>query len=355
MLCSTVASPLRARFAETHPGVVLLDPHDRAGIEGYLLERGLARRSELPARIESAGSGNMNLTLRVTLAGRSLILKQGRPWVEKYDHIEAPWGRTLIEGGFYEAVRDVRAVSGRMPEILDLDPPHNVLALSDAGSRGDFTSIYQDGAISAATVDELLDWLRALGSVTIPNDRKDGFTNRAMRALNHEHIFRLPLARENGLDLDQITEGLAQAAEDLKADEAYTARVHALGSRYLEDGAWLVHGDYFPGSWMKAADGVRVIDPEFCFLGGREFDYGVMLAHLALARTSVDPAQRVLEAARREDLDSALVLNFAGVEVMRRLIGVAQLSLPHDLDAKRRLLEVSRSFVLTPEEELSCW
>ncbi len=346
---------LRTGFAETHPGVLLLDPHDRVGIEGYLLRRKLAEGSELPARVESAGSGNMNLTLRVTLANRSVILKQGRPWVEKYDHIEAPWDRTLIEGRFYEAVRDVRAVSGRMPEILDLDPHNHVLALSDAGSLGDFTSIYKDGAISSATVDELLDWLRALGSVTIPNDRKDAFTNRAMRALNHEHIFRLPLARDSGLDLDRITEGLARAAEDLKADEAYAARVRVLGSRYLEDGPALVHGDYFPGSWMKAADGIRIIDPEFCFVGDREFDYGVMLGHLALARSSVAPAERVMAASRRERLDTALVLNFAGVEIMRRLIGVAQLPLSHDLDTKRRLLDISRSLVLAPQAELSCW
>ncbi len=349
------ASLLRTRFAETHPGVSLLDPHDRAGIEGHLLRRSLAERGELPARIERAGSGNMNLTLRVTLASRSLILKQGRPWVEKYDHIEAPWDRTLIEGRFYEAARGVGAVSSRMPEILDLDPHNHVLALSDTGSLGDFTAIYEAGVIPAATVDELLDWLKALSTVTIPAPEKDRFTNRAMRALNHEHIFRLPLARDNGLDLDRITEGLGRAAEGLKADEAYADRVRALGSRYLEDGVSLVHGDYFPGSWMKAADGIRIIDPEFCFLGAREFDYGVMLAHLALARTPVEPAQRVLDATRSERLDTALVLNFAGVEIMRRLIGVAQLPLSHDLDTKRRLLDVSRSLVLTPRAELSCW
>jgi 5-methylthioribose kinase len=353
--CSIVTPLHRTRFTETRPDVLLLDPHDRAGIEGHLLQRNLASQSEFPARIESPGSGNMNLTLRVTLAGRSLILKQGRPWVEKYDHIEAPWDRTLIEGRFYEAVRGVGAVSSHMPEILDLDPHNRVVALSDAGCLGDFTSIYAGGEIPSGTVGELLDWLDALGSVGILDDRKDAFTNRAMRALNHEHIFRLPLARDNGLDLDRITEGLARAAEDLKADADYAASVKALGSRYLEDGAALVHGDYFPGSWLKAADGIRVIDPEFCFLGAREFDYGVMLAHLALARTRVDPAQRVLAASQRGRLDTALVCNFAGVEIMRRLIGLAQLPLSCDLSAKRRLLDISRSLVLTPQAELSCW
>jgi 5-methylthioribose kinase len=309
--------------------------------------------------VEIAGSGNMNLALRVTLATRSLILKQGRPWVEKYDHIEAPWDRTLVEGRFYQAVRDFPEVSGRMPAILDLDVHNHVLALGDAGSSGDFTPIYAEGDLQAAALDQLLDWLRALGRVTLPDPLpdplKEGFANRAMRALNHEHIFRLPLARDNGLELDRITEGLARAAEELKADAAYAARVRDLGARYLEDGPALVHGDYFPGSWMKAQDGIRVIDPEFCFLGPREFDYGVMLGHLALARTPLGRAERVIEAVRSERLDEALTLNFGGVEIMRRLIGVAQLGLSHDADTKRRLLDISRSLVVAPQSGLSCW
>ena len=39
------------------------------------------------------------------------------------------------------------------------------------------------------------------------------------------------------------------------------ARVAALGARYLEDGETLVHGDYFPGSWVRTGAGVAVIDP----------------------------------------------------------------------------------------------
>jgi 5-methylthioribose kinase len=40
----------------------------------------------------------------------------------------------------------------------------------------------------------------------------------------------------------------------------------------------------FPGSWLKAADGLRVIDPEFCFLGDPEFDCGILAAHLMIAQ-----------------------------------------------------------------------
>ena len=51
----------------------------------------------MPIAIARAGAGNMNLALRVTTRdGRSLILKQGRPWVEKYAHIPAPFERTIV-------------------------------------------------------------------------------------------------------------------------------------------------------------------------------------------------------------------------------------------------------------------
>ena len=345
----------RAQFADAHHDVLLLEAGDRAGIESYLLARDLVASRELPSRIEPAGSGNMNLTLRVSLRSRSLIVKQGRPWVEKYDHIAAPWERTLIEGQFYEAVRSVTAVSSGMPGLLALDRHNHVLVLEDAGSAGDFTSMYGDRQISDADLRELLEWLAALGCVTIPEQLHSGFANRAMRALNHEHIFSLPLAEQNGLDLDRITDGLGRAAEELKGDRAYCSHVSMLGTEYVADRASLVHGDYFPGSWVRGAGGIRIIDPEFCFLGAREFDYGVMLAHLALARVEVDAARQVLAASGRAHVDETMVLGFAGVEIMRRLIGVAQLPLTYGLDVKRHLLDASRALVQAPEGGLTCW
>lgn len=351
-----MSSSLRSQFAASHGDVVLLDARDGAGIDRYLLDRRLATSAELPSRVERAGEGNMNLSLRVTLPGRTVILKQGRPWVEKYDHIAAPWERTLVEGQFYEAVQNVPAVAAHMPALLALDADNHVLVLEDVGTSGDLTSMYADRQIPAATVGELLAWLAALGSVTVADESRAGFANRGMRQLNHEHIFSLPLTHRNGIDLDGITRGLDLVASGLKDDRAYATRVSDLGAAYLADGPALVHGDYFPGSWVRSPRGVRIIDPEFCFLGAREFDYGVMLAHLALARADVDVASQVVAASVRARLDGTLMLGFAGVEIMRRLLGVAQLPLPYGLDVKRHLLELSLSLVLTPERGLtSCW
>ncbi len=351
-----MSSSLRSQFAAAHGDVVLLDAGGGPVLDRYLVDRRLAGGIEMPARVARAGEGNMNLTLRVTLLGRTLILKQGRPWVEKYDHIAAPWERTLVEGQFYEAVRKAPAVADHMPVLLDVDAHNHVLALEDVGTAGDLTSMYADRQIPAATVGELLAWLSALSGVAVAESSRAVLANRAMRALNHEHIFSLPLAHRNGIDLDGITRGLDLAASGLKDDRAYAARVSDLGAAYLADGAALVHGDYFPGSWVRSPGGIRIIDPEFCFLGAREFDYGVMLAHLALARVDVEAAAQVVAASVRARLDGTLMLGFAGVEIMRRLLGVAQLPLPYGLDVKRHLLELSLSLVLTPERGLTpCW
>jgi 5-methylthioribose kinase len=351
----TTSDGPRTAFTTSHPDVLLFDASDPQAIERYLLAHELADPTELPARVSGAGEGNMNLTLRVSLRDRSVILKQGRPWVEKYDQIPAPWERTLVEATFYRTVVTVADVVGRMPRLIHVDEHNHVLVLEDLGTAGDYTNEYRDGHMPERDLRELLLWLSALGKVRPSTDHTSRLANRAMRRLNHEHIFSLPLREVNGLALDRITDGLASTAEDLKRDRAYCSRVHELGEVYLSDGPWLVHGDYFPGSWIRTAYGVRIIDPEFCFCGAREFDYGVMLAHCALVRTTRAPAERVMAAARQAQLDEALVRGFAGVEVMRRLIGVAQLPLSYGLDAKRRLLALSRTLVLAPTSALRLW
>jgi 5-methylthioribose kinase len=58
----------------------------------------------------------------------------------------------------------------------------------------------------------------------------------------------------------------------------------------------------------------------------------------------------VTASAIRRRLDLGLVSAFAGVEIMRRLIGVAQLPLAYALDRKQALLQLSRRLVLEPHK-----
>jgi 5-methylthioribose kinase len=105
----------------------------------------------------------------------------------------------------------------------------------------------------------------------------------------------------------------------------------------------LLHGDFFPGSWLRNDLAVFVIDPEFCFAGPPEYDLGVLQAHLVLTGQA-DEWPAMLNSYGGKP-DWTLAGRFAGAELMRRLIGVAQLPLRSGLDQKRAWLELSRQLV----------
>lgn len=329
----------------------MLDLHDPRALTGWLRARDWIDADEEVGSLTPAGEGNMNLTLRAHVGPRTLIVKQSRPWVEKHPSIAAPVERALVEAAFYSAVADRPALACGMPRLLFVDRADRVLALEDLGSASDCTDLYAGATLPAATRDDLLRWLSDLHAEPL-HEPDPLLRNRAMRALNHEHIFDLPL-RPGALDADAFCHGLEPYAAALRADTTYVDWTRRLGDRYLADGDRLLHGDFYPGSWLRTAAGVRVIDPEFCFLGPAEFDVGVMLAHALLAGGRVDAERAAIAAAYAppDGFSWSLAQGFAGVEIMRRLIGVAQLPLSADLARRTELLRHSRALVLFASDQ----
>ena len=352
-----MSSP-REYLASRHPEHFFLDPMAPMALEQHLETAGLLESNERIRHCEIAGEGNMNCTLREQTTARSLIVKQARPWVEKYPQFEAPWERVLRESEFYKRVSSAPAAAAMMPRWIGCDESHHILLLEDLGEMGDYRPVYSHEQWDAETLEALASYLTVLHRV--PETGK--FANRAMRELNHAHIFQIPLQSDNGLDLDAITPGLSRVAAVLKSDAAYRGAIDGLGALYLEHGSCLLHGDFYPGSWVRynaaaadvktviSADDVWVIDPEFCFFGPAEFDLGIFVGHLLLAGRPAALVERVFADYRgAAPLDRELALRFAGMEIMRRLIGVAQLPLVADLARKQALLNLSRKLVLRPE------
>lgn len=345
-----------ARWRERHPEIPFLHEDATEAVAETLRELGVLSEQERIRECRSAGEGNMNVTLRVVTDRRSVIVKQSRPWVEKYPQIEAPFDRAAFEARFYRRAAGIPGVGERMPELLAHDEESRVLVLEDLGEAKDFTDLYAAAELGEGEARALGAYLRALHEGT-RGGSAEGLENRAMRRLNWEHVFDLPLRRDNGLDLDVHEPGLQHEADRLKENDEVRAITRAMGERYLADGPCLVHGDFFPGSWLRVdADrvegGVAVIDPEFCFFGDPELDWGVLLAHLAIAgqpgrvvRAAGMPggssSESHEEAASGGDapLDAELVARFAGIEIVRRLLGVAQLPLPPTSGRRADLLE----------------
>lgn len=326
-------------FAAAPDSAFFLDADDAAGLTEFLRRREWLERGESLQSVETAGQGNMNCLLRVKTNARTFILKQSRPWVEKYPEIAAPFDRALVEAGFYGLVAGTEAAKF-MPRLYGSDAESRILCLEDLGALGDCSSVYAGAPIAPREQQQVYSYLSLLHSSRGP------LANRAMRELNHFHIFVFPFQPGNGLDLDNFTLGLQRLANRVKASHFLLSRVAELGRIYLADGDYLVHGDCFPGSWLRTPSGIKIIDPEFAFAGSREFDIGVVSAHQRIAGLPGEPSVLKSHYPQWRELDSQLVRGFAGVEILRRLLGVAQLPIPFDLHRKHALLESAVALVL---------
>ena len=343
-------------FQRTHPGAFLLDPSQPGTLAGHLIRLGWLDPDEPLRSLGPAGEGNMNCTVRAVTDRRTFIVKQARPWVEKYPQFAAPWDRALTEAAFYLRVAYNPAVAGLMPRLLGHDPESRLLLLEDLGTRGDLSSAYRDPSrLRADLIRSLAGYLCALHAGFPAPSGPSPLPNREMRALNHAHIFRIPFQPEAWPDLAPVLPGLEAVAAGFRNDDALRDAVAALGdSVYLTDGPCLLHGDFFPGSFLDTPDGPRVIDPEFCFFGRPEWDAGVFVAHLVLAGAP-EPVHAAWWRAYRPPagFQPRLAHQLAGAEILRRILGYAQLPLGSDLATRKAQLERARAWVLEPPDPVA--
>ncbi len=288
----------------------------------------------------------MNRTLRACTNQRSLILKQSFPYCARFPEIPAPIDRIASEVAFYGLARQVPALAAHMPEILGFAPDDHLALIEDLGEGSDLLSIYAGASLGAGELEKLCGLARELHALPLSPDDTKSLRNTAMRELNHEHIFDIPLRHNNGIDLESTTRGLSELAADARADRAYVDGVAALGEIYLRsDGPALQHGDFYPGSFLRTERGLMIIDPEFAFPGPPEFDLSVLIAHLIIAGGEPDSIVDDVLAAYGASIDRRLLEGLAACELMRRTLGVSRLAVDVDLDGKRAWIECSRAWV----------
>lgn len=321
----------RERFRAEHPDFPLLAVDDLPGTQAFLEARGWLEPGERVRATTPAGEGNMNLTLRVDTDRRAMVLKQARPWVEKYDFIPAPWERATMEASFYERIAAIPEVASKMPRLIASDASSRALLIELIEPAMDFSSLYAGGDLELGEAEVLARFLAGLHRSTW-GDADPRFRNLAMRELNHQHIYVIPLTGGNGIDLERFEPGLGQVAADLREDRELAGLMAETGQHYMGSGPCLLHGDFFPGSWLRTPNGPRVLDPEFCFHGPQEFDVGNFVAHMLLAQQDAGITRHFLATYCRDpqmvEPDYRWVTRFAAAEVIRRLLGVAQLPLP---------------------------
>ncbi|MEL6133731.1 MAG: phosphotransferase [Bacteroidota bacterium] len=326
----------------------VLDAEQLPSLNHYLKDRKWIGPDETVETASKPGEGNMNYTLRIRTNFRSFIIKQSRDYVEKYPQIPAPRERAIIEGRFYELIQRIPQLKHVTPEINNIDEENSIIMLEDLGESNDFTFLYQaEQQIDSQDLDDISAFISLLHQSFSSGQVSIDLSNRAMRALNAEHIFQYPFMEDNGFDLDQVIPGLQEIAMPYKTDSALKETIATLSKYYTEDGPTLLHGDYYPGSWLKTLEGVRIIDPEFCFFGRAEFDLSVCVAHFMMGEQDKTVVTRLLSHYEGpEDFDEGLMWQLTGVEIMRRLIGLAQLPLTLSLEKRVILLQQARGFIM---------
>ena len=288
--------------------------------------------------IEIAGEGNMNVVLRVYTNKNTFILKQSRPFVKKYPIIQAPLERTNVEYNFYKLVGE----NSFFPNLKGYIPEDYILIMEDLGKGQDMTFIYDNRNVSKNIIK---DFSLALFDVHIQNFNEDFPENRELRKWNHQHIFVLPFLENNGFSLNKVQDGLEDLAKPFKQNKKLIKKLKYLGNNYMSKGDTLIHGDYYPGSWLYANEKRFIIDPEFSFIGPKEFDLGVMAAHLVLTtgnKTAIDYIFEYYPNSFNRDLMS----QYCGAEMIRRIIGIAQLPMKRDINEKKELLNLALKFIL---------
>lgn len=321
---------------------MMIDLEESTGLE-ELQKISFWEKGEIVVSSAPAGDGNMNLVLRVRTNRRSVILKQSKSYVRKYRQIAAPINRIEIEKAYYSLIEADPILESFSPKVLAFLPESHLLILEDLGTGSDFNFLYGGKILlKSENLKRLSDYLSALHGLEA-NSFPD---NSAMKILNHEHIFKFPFALENGFDLDSVQPGLQELSLEYKKDNELKEALTNLGKCYLSTGNTLLHGDFYPGSWMKVKDGLKIIDPEFGFLGDKEFDLGVLFAHFDLAQQPESMRMEFM-IAYKHPYSLTLLNQYHGAEILRRLIGIAQLPVSLTLDQRKFLLEKGRKLVLT--------
>jgi 5-methylthioribose kinase len=343
-------------FSQLFPQAFFVDARNPNELSNYLSDTGFLLNNEHVMRLEKAGNGCMNLVLRAYTESRSFIVKQARPWMENNPGIEAPAERIVEEAGYYQLIAGECALKKYHPDFLYFDCESFLMVLEDIGNVSDFTHIYQK-KVQLSTTDaiDLVNYLVLLHNNFSTAAVYERIFNRDMRKMNFENIFVSPFRHHEGLGLNSIQPGFSEIAEPYLKDKVLIDNIKYLGRLYESDGDYLVHGDFYPGSWLKTSTGIKIIDPECCFFGPAEFDLAVFLAHLVISQQPEIIFKTVIaEYADNADFSRRLTVNYAGAEILRRLLSPVQLPLYLTLRERRDLMAEARK-MLVAEQSSQLW
>jgi 5-methylthioribose kinase len=241
-------------------------------------------------KVREVGDGNLNLVFIVEGDRGGVIVKQALPYVRLVgESWPLPLKRSFFE---YHALtrQEARAGVGTVPAVYHFDEaqalivmeyltPHVILrrALIEgrqlpriARDLGLFMArtLFRGSDLSMKAEDRKADLALFAGNVELCDITENlVFT---------DPYYEAELNRHTTPQLDALV-------AELRADRDLKVEAQKLKHMFAANAETLVHGDLHSGSIMVTDGDTRVIDPEFAFYGPMAFDVGMLLANFWMA------------------------------------------------------------------------
>jgi len=236
-------------------------------------------------KVSEVGDGNLNLVFIVEGDEGAAVVKQALPYVRLVgDSWPLPLKRSFFE--YHALTRQEARAHGSVPAIFHFDEgqalivmeyltPHVILRKALIAGR-ELPRIAKDiGLFMARTLFRGSDFHMAT------RDRKADLAlfadNVELCGITEELVFtdpyfEAPLNRHTAPQLDALV-------AELRADRDLKVEAQRLKHLFAAKAETLLHGDLHTGSIMVTDGETRIIDPEFAFYGPIAFDVGMLLAN----------------------------------------------------------------------------
>lgn len=275
-------------IADIPPGYAPLTPHTlRSRLQGLAPVTSRLGADTSLWEVAEVGDGNLNLVFIVSTPRAALIVKQALPYLRLVgESWPLPLNRSFFE--YNALIRHAARDPGRVPQVYHFDPeqalvimrylsPHVILRKSIvagvehpnlAGDMGRFLArtLFHGSNLSMPAAAAKADMALFAGNAVLADITEN--------LVFSDPYFTAPANRH--------TPGLEPWAARLRADRDMKVAAQAMKQAFVSKAETLVHGDLHSGSIMVTATDTQVIDPEFAIYGPFGFDIGMLLANFLL-------------------------------------------------------------------------
>jgi 5-methylthioribose kinase len=272
-----LTAPYRALTSDTLPGRL----GDLTAIRKYLGD---------PARwqVKEVGDGNLNLVFIVSSPMGAVVVKQALPYVRLVgESWPLPLIRTFFE--FHALTRQAQRDPDAVPEIYHFDEIQSMIVMEYLTPH----IILRQGLIAGFRYPGLGERLglfcaRTLfrgSELSLPTaQRKADLAlfagNLALCDITENLVFSDPYF---DAPMNRYTTALSPLVAALRADVPLKTVAQHLKMAFTTQAETMLHGDLHTGSVMVSPTDIRVIDPEFATYGPMGFDLGILIANFLMA------------------------------------------------------------------------